>query len=127
VDWLDTLRHLPPGRVFVSHEPETPRYGRARAKLAYVLRAGTFLGARPSEERPGRAMEIAVWAPPGHGRGPGYYCCFRIFLEEEVALASLMYGFWDGTEGSRGFRGPAAALAFARSQGFEGGDDGDPR
>lgn len=116
MDWLEELCNVPRGRVFVQHEPETPRYGRARAKLRYILGHGTVLGARRHTES--AAVEVAVWAPPSTGLGHGYYACFRLVRAPASEVYALLFCFYDGTERSPGFRSAAAALTFARSQGF---------
>lgn len=122
--WLKAIRALPASRRAVQHQPETPRYARARTKLRYVLERGTFLGARQSELHQG-AVEIAVWAPPGHGRGPGYYCCFRIFHQRDHEHFALLFCFYDGTEGSPGFKSVGSARIFANANGFGGADHED--
>ena len=94
------MRELPATHRFVAHEPETPRYARARQKLRYLLREGVYLGtADLADWRSGR-LEIAVWAPPGQGRGPGYYGCFRLFLEGWLVTGAVLFCFYDGTESS---------------------------
>ena len=52
-----------------------------------------------------------MWAPPGHGRGPGYYCCFRIYHPQGETLFALLFCFYDGTEGSPGFKQVWSELA----------------
>jgi hypothetical protein len=117
--WLNVLRALPASRRAVQHQPETPRYARARTKLRYVLERGTFLGVRQSELHRG-AVEVALWAPPGHGRGPGYYCCFRIFHARRKEQFAVLFCFYDGTEGSPGFKSVGSARTFASAHGFGG-------
>ena len=85
--WIDTLRSLPLRRVLVQHDPETPRYMRARAKLEYVLAASVLLGSRAADYA--GATELALWAPPPSGRGPGYYSCFRAFADGQVPLLRI--------------------------------------
>jgi len=121
MDWLKAVRELPTCQCAVQHQPETPRYARARTKLRYVLERGTYLGVRQSQLHP-QAMEIAVWAPPGHGRGAGYYCCFRVFLDQDHVDFTLLFCFYDGTEGSPGFKSVGSARTFATSNGFRSVD-----
>lgn len=120
MDWLQELRNLPPNRRAVQHHPETPRYARARAKLRYIIERGIFLGIR-QHALSGNAVEVAVWAPPGHGTGAGYYCCFRLLLEQEEVAFAVLFCFYDGTERSPGFKGVSAARTFAAANGFTGG------
>ena len=119
MDWLEVIRNLFPRQRAVEHNPETPRYSRARSKLRYVLERGFYLGERqnPLHEN---SVEIAVWAPPGHGRGSGYYCCFRIFLEDNEVTFTVLFCFYDGTEGAPGFKSIDSARVFAVSNGFNG-------
>ena len=124
VDWLHEIRALPASRRAVQHQPETPRYARARAKLRYVLECGIYLGGRQSTHHR-KAAEIAVWAPPGHGRGPGYYGCFRIYHPPGEAPFALLFCFYDGTEGSPGFKSVEQTRAFATDNGFGRGDHED--
>lgn len=122
MNWLAALQALPPHCVGVQHVPETPRYVRARVKLDFLLQRGILLGIRRGEVA--LSMEVAGWAPPGHGRGPGYYFCFRVFMRDDQPERAVLFCFWDGTEGSRGFRSRSAALLFARGNGFqERGDE----
>jgi len=116
--WLSELQGLPEDRVFVQHEPPTPRYGRAQAKLCYVVRKSYCLGSRESPEHGEGAMDIALWCPPPQGRGYGYYTCFRIFQSEDEVVAAVLFCFYDGTEKSPGFKSRSAAQAFAESRGF---------
>jgi hypothetical protein len=62
-------------------------------------------------------IEIAVWAP-SDSRGTGYYCCFRLFVEDGVTTGAVLYAFYDGTESSPGFPTPQEARAFAQANGF---------
>lgn len=122
MDWLQQIRALPPSRRFVQHEPETPRYSRARLKLDYLLHASVLLGNRPADHP--TAIEVALWAPPADGRGHGYYSCLRVFRDEAATpVAAVLFCFWDGTEGSRGFRTQGAAQVFATASGFTHRDD----
>lgn len=121
---LEEIQGLPRTRRAVQHEPETPRYARARAKLEYVVREAVYLGTRGAEREP-EAVEIAVWARPGHGQGFGYYCCFRLFLDKGTVRWAVLFCFYDGTEGSPGFKSVDAARAYARSHGFNGVGHGD--
>lgn len=116
--WLDEVRKLPRERVFVQHNPPTPRYGRAQAKLGYLLEASTLVGVRPHETLP-HCFEVAAWAPRPEGRGHGYYTCFRLFLERDNVTLALLFCFYDGTERSPGLRSLDAARELARSNGFE--------
>lgn len=43
MDWLDVVRQLSPQQRAVEHQPETPRYSRARTKLRYVIEQATYL------------------------------------------------------------------------------------
>ena len=126
MDWLNQIRALSARQRAVQHQPETPRYAQARIKLRYVLERGIFLGARQSDLHP-EAVEVAIWAPPGHGRGPGYYCCFRIFHERGQASFALLFCFYDGTEGSPRFKSAGSARMFANANGFGGEDHEDHR
>ncbi len=122
--WWDAVKQLPATHRFVAHEPETPRYARARQKLRYVVREGIYLGST-SQSEDDEQTEIAVWAPSAR-RGAGYYCCFRLFIEEGVTTGAVLYSFYDGTESSPGFSTLQDALAFAQANGFtKERDDGD--
>lgn len=114
--WWDAVRQLPASHRFVIHEPETPRYARARQKLGYVLREGEYLGASRKPDR--GQIEIAVWAPTHQGRGPGYYCCFRLFIEEGMVTDAALFCFYDGTESSPALSTLRDAQAVARENGF---------
>jgi hypothetical protein len=115
--WWDAVSQLPPSHQIVAHEPETPRYQRAGQKLRHVVREGVYLGL--SGDPDDGLLEIAVWAPSDRGRGPGYYCCFRLFIEEGLVSAAVLFAFYDGTdESSPGFSTLQEARAFARSNGF---------
>jgi len=123
MSWLDKIRALPAHCRFVQHEPETARYARARQKLSYLIDASQLVGTRPGARE--SALEVAAWAPPPDGRGPGYYSCFRVFRGGDGQVtAAVLFCFWDGTEASRGFRSFEAARSFATSDGFEEVDDG---
>ena len=77
-NWWDAVKQLSAAHRFVDHQPETPRYARARQKLPYLIREGVYLGCshrEPSDDR----VEIAVWAPPAEGKGPGYYLLPVVF------------------------------------------------
>ena len=115
--WWDAVTQLPASHRFVAHEPETPRYARARQKLRYLLREGVYLGATAGMGGE-RRTEIAVWAPSEYGSGPGYYCCFRLFIDAGVATGAVLFCFYDGTESSPGLSTLEAAQAFARENGF---------
>lgn len=112
------MRRLSSDRVFVQHNPPTPRYGRAQAKLSWILKTSTSLGLRPHESAADR-VELSLWAPNPEGRGHGYYACFRLFFESEVVTAAMLFCFYDGTEKSPGFRTLISALEFARLNGFK--------
>ena len=119
--WLEQVRALPRDRRIVQHEPETARYDRARLRLEYLLEASSVLGVRPGDT-PG-AAEIAMWAPPPNGHGPGFYSCLRAYADEsKQVMFAVLFCFWDGTEGSRGFRSTEVAQAYAHSEGFEDSD-----
>jgi hypothetical protein len=116
-DWLQEVRALPARAVYVRHEPATPRYGRAQAKLRWLLRESTVIGRRDADY-PG-AVEIAAWARSPSG-GFGYYSCFRLFLgEDREVVAAVLFCFYDGTEKSPGFRSARSARDFALLHGFE--------
>ncbi|MDP2312418.1 MAG: hypothetical protein Q8P41_05895 [Pseudomonadota bacterium] len=117
MDWLAKIRALPASQRGVEHEPpDTRRYATARQKLGYVLREATYLGALVVE--PGR-VEVAVWCPPGHGRGAGYYACFRVYVDGVEPPKAVMFCFYDGTDGSPSLRSMAAARAFAHARDFK--------
>jgi hypothetical protein len=118
VDWLEELRQLPAERRAVQHEPETPRYAKARQKLRYIVREARLLGVQEDPERPGAAWLLAVWAPPDRGIGYGYYACFRAYLDQGRILLAVLYCLYDGTESSPGFKSFDPAKAFAKTQGF---------
>jgi len=115
-DWWDAVKQLPAVHRFVAHEPETPRYTRPRQKLRYVVREGIYLGS--SDASIDEPIEIAVWAPPDHGRGSGYYCCFRLFSEYGIVTGAVLFCFYDGTESSPGLLTLQDAKAFALENGF---------
>jgi hypothetical protein len=118
VDWLEQLRRLPPERRLVAHEPPSPRYGRAAQKLRYIVQNAVLLGAR----RSGARVEIAVWCRPGHGRGAGYYACFRLEPGTADTLScAVLFCSYDGRDQSPGFRSVERAAAFARENGFTPG------
>ena len=118
MDWLEEIRRLPAERRAVQHEPETPRYAKARQKLRYIVREASFLGAQEDPERPATAWLVAAWARPERGVGYGYYVCFRVYVEQSRVLLAVLYCLYDGTENSPGFRSVEAAKAFAETQGF---------
>ena len=113
---LDLLSPLGADDIFVMHQPDTPRYARARQKLRFLVDRGSLLGVRRGEQ-PG-TVEVAAWAPPGHGRGPGYYFCLRIVRVGQIPERAVLFCFWDGTESSPTFRTIGPARVFARSQLF---------
>ena len=114
-DWWEAVKQLSAAHRFVAHEPETPRYARARQKLKYLVRDGVSLGAsRVSADRIG----LAVWAPPEHRRGPGYYGCFRLFIQDTVVTGAVLYCFYDGTESSPSLPTLQDAQALAHANGF---------
>ncbi len=114
--WWAAVGQLSASQRFVAHEPETPRYARARQKLRLVLRTGEYLGClNPSDAD--HLMEIAVWSPPER-RGAGYYCCFRLFLDDGMVTSAVMFAFYDGTESSPGLSTIEEARAFAQANGF---------
>ena len=117
MNWLEQIRNLLPHQLAVEHQPETPRYSRARSKLRHIVNRGKYLGKREEKER---TLEIAVWTPPEHGRGTGYYCCFRVYFKDDELLYAVLFCFYDGTEKSPGFRSFESALAFAKSEDFYG-------
>ena len=118
IDWWETVKGLPSRHRFVAHEPETPRYARARQKLRYLMREGIYLGSIGTHGVESR-IEIAVWAPPDQRRGPGFYGCFRLFIEDAVTTGAVLYCFYDGTESSPSLSTLQDAQAFARANGFE--------
>ena len=95
IDWWETVKELPSRHRFVAHEPETPRYARARQKLRYLMREGNYLGSIGTHGVESR-IEIAVWAPPDQRRGPGFHACFRLFIEDAVTTGAVLYCFYDG-------------------------------
>jgi len=118
ISWWETVKDLPPTHRFVVHEPETPRYARARQKLRYLVSTGEFLGwiRAPGDDE--QSIEVAVWARPEQGRGPGYYGCFRLFIEDSVTTGAVLFCFYDGTESSPGLSTLEDAQAFADAHGF---------
>ncbi|MDA0746934.1 MAG: hypothetical protein O2954_10470 [bacterium] len=124
MDWLKEIEKLSPRQRAVQHEPETPRYAHARGKLRYLIASGRYLGERRVENRRWE-IEIAVWAPPERKRNPGYYGCFRIYFKGNEVIFAVLFCFYDGTEGSPGFRSLESARAYARSEGFTGEENED--
>jgi len=118
VDWLEEVRRLPAERRAVQHEPETPRYAKARQKLRFIVREARLLGTQEDPERPAAAWLLAVWAPSERGIGHGYYACFRVYVDQARVLLAVLYCLYDGTESSPGFKSFEAAKAFAETQGF---------
>ena len=119
MNWLKTIRQLPPRSVLVEHEPPTDRYGRALQKLRYLVKRGELVGAK---EVSSTVTEIAVWAPPNSGGRSGYYACFRITHKDGQALMAVLVCFYDGTDASQSVPSATAATAVAHSEGFsEGG------
>ena len=116
-DWLARLQELPAEHVFVRHEPPTPRYGRAQAKLPYLIREAMFVGSRTTSRSD--AWEIATWARAGSGRGYGYYSCFRLFVQSDRPTVAVLFCFYDGTERSPGFKSFDAAAQYAAANGFK--------
>jgi len=126
MDWLDVVRQSSLQQRAVEHQPETPRYSRARTKLRYVAERAVYLGERGNPLHVD-SVEIAVWAPPGYGRGPGFFCFFLIYLKEDDPIFSVLFCSYDGIEGSPGFKSLDSARAFAAENGFkEGVTDEDP-
>lgn len=116
-DWLTALRGLNEESVFVQHNPPTPRYGRAAAKLEHIIHRSVLLGSRRHDLS--TATEIALWTPPTPGSRTGLYACFRLYLDEfEMPDTALLFCFYDGTGGSPAFRSRLAAAAYALDQGF---------
>ena len=116
--WLERIRALSRDRRIVQHEPETPRYARARLRFDYILTAASVLGVRATEHP--AVVEVALWAPPPAGRGAGFYSCIRVYLDESGGVVfAVLFCFWDGTERSRGFHSIAAATTHARQEGFK--------
>ncbi len=116
-NWWDAVKQLSAAHRFVDHQPETSRYARARQKLPYLIREGVYLGYShriPSDDR----VEIAIWAPPADGKGPGYYCCFRLYLEDDMVIYASLFCFYDGTESSPSLRNLHEAEAYARANQF---------
>ena len=120
--WLDSLLELNPQQLAVIHDPMTARYQRAGTLLRYLLKHGVYLGSRPHDEQDD-ALEIAAWAPPVSGRGPGYYACFRIYLEFGAPSFAVLFAFYDGTDRSPAFRSVDDARAFSSTQEFS--DEGE--
>ena len=86
MDWLEALRALPPERVFVDHEPPTPRYARAEVLLRSLIELSDLVGVRPDPERTS-AWLIAVWCAQTSRRRRGFYSCFRLFIDEGAVFA----------------------------------------
>lgn len=115
---LEAILSLPKSQRIVQHEPETPRYWRARRKLVYILEKSAVLGDKSlTGSYSGR--EFATWAPAGSGHGFGFYCCFRVYFEAEIPTMAILYCFYDGSEGSPGFRSLESAQAYAFSRDFK--------
>ncbi len=115
--WWDAVTQLSAAHRFIEHQPETPRYARARQKLPYLIREGVYLGCShrvPPDDR----VEIAIWAPPADGKGPGYYCCFRLYLEDDMVMYASLFCFYDGTESSPSLSNLHEAEAYARANQF---------
>ncbi len=126
--WFQVLIALRDDQRAVLHQPETARYSRARTKLGYLLVNASPLGIRAGEGGRDSAIELACWARPSTGRGHGYLAIFRLLLEEGQAVFAILFCFYDGTEGSPGFRSLSAAATHARSTGFsEVLDEDNPR
>lgn len=115
--WWDAVKQLPATHRFVVHEPETPRYARARQKLPYLIRTGVYLGWSDTTGEDDR-LEIAIWAPPDQTSDSGYYSCFRLFIEDGMATGAVLFCFYDGTEASPGFTTLQDAETYARANGF---------
>lgn len=115
---LRAMAGLPRRMRLVLHQPETARYQRARARFDYLMEAAHVLGVRASGSS-GSSLEVALWAPPPAGQGYGLYACVRLYYDGHALNLAVLFCFYDGTEGSPGFKSPAAALCFARSNGFE--------
>lgn len=120
---LATILSLPKSRRIVQHEPETPRYWRARRKLVYILKKSVILGDKSSTGS-SSGLEVATWAPAGSGHGFGFYCCFRVYFEGENPTMAILYCFYDGSEGSPGFGTLESAQAYAFSRDFKELSDG---
>lgn len=122
-DWFQSLRSLDDGKRAVLHQPETARYARARSKMGYLLASASPLGVRLPPEGPPGAVELACWARPTAGRGHGYFAIFRLLRNAEGAPVefAILFCFYDGTEGSPGFRSLGAAQLHAESTGFTQG------
>ena len=117
ITWWAAVKELPDTHRFVAHEPETPRYARARQKLRYLLRHGKYLGCNEDRLADAR-VEIAVWAPPDSGTKAGYCCCFRLFVDDGIATGAVLFCLYDGTDASPAIVSVEQARAFARSNGF---------
>jgi len=117
INWWNSVKELPPTHRFVAHEPETPRYARARQKLRYLIREGFYLGSIGALESESR-IEIAIWAPSDQRRGSGYYGCFRLFIEDAVTTGAVLFCFYDGTESSPHLSTLQDAQAYAWENGF---------
>lgn len=118
MDWTLALRTVPSERCVVSHQPETPRYARARQKLRHLVHGSILVGYQQDAERE-RTWHIAVWAAPLSRRDPGYFACFRLLLNKTGAPdRAVLYCFYDGADRSPSFRTPEAARAYALAQGF---------
>jgi len=113
------VRGLPARRIFVEHEPDTPRYQRARDCLDVILSQGLPLGVRRIADEPDAPQELALWVPPLSGRGSGAYVCLRVYSHEAEVTVAVLFCFYDGTEKSPVFRSYDAAVAYARDREFK--------
>ena len=86
------------------------------------LERGIYLGERPHDTLD-NAIEIAVWAPPVQQRGPGYYACFRLYLELGAPAFVVLFAFYDGTDASPALNSEDAARSYAQNQGFSDEDE----
>ena len=118
MDWLEKIRNLDRQMRSVKHSPFTPRYQKANIKLDYLLRSGRYLGVHRDSGN-SEAIEIACWAPQGHGRGPGFFFCFRIFLSKDKPTRACLFCFYDGTENSPRIWSVESASTFAANHGFQ--------
>lgn len=117
-DYFKLLIALGPAQRAVLHEPETARYSRARTKLNYLLAHATPVGIRVPGGDSSTSVELACWARPSGGRGYGYFAIFRLSRSRGNVVFATLFCFYDGTEGSPGFRSLTAADAYAQATGF---------
>ncbi len=117
MDWLDALRGLPPERIFVDHEPPTPRYVRAEVLLRSLVERSELVGVQADPERTS-AWLIALWCSQTSRYRRGFYSCFRLFVDNGAVFAASLYCFYDGEGDSPRIDSRSAAEALAALNGF---------